>query len=272
MQYFYTDLNQIERQWFERTQRIKWLVWSYQYRRRLQEQRFITAGNECDLMGEPLDVCLELQANRYSAQDLIGILQMSLEKREEFSSTPRCIPIDPYTNQPWTIPILYKIQGWLRKQSLPIQSVPLSVYMWLQTPYVSNTLFTEQTKPYFLHTYLDMKAIYNYNRDQSVTHDHNLIQLQTICNTVGIPLSAVDWNHLLHRLDEDTWKQAWVTMVLQWNHPSDEWISSEPLLDYKVIEWKDTLRNLFQVCQCWIRPTGIGRVYRRRRRLRIGME
>jgi hypothetical protein len=88
-------------------------------------------------------------------EDIIGIIQSSLESRDEFSPIYG-IPKHPYTNTEWTVGEMYKIQGWLRKVSIQPNAVPLSVIIWIKTPYVVQTIATKNSKPYILHEYLNI--------------------------------------------------------------------------------------------------------------------
>jgi len=71
--------------------------------------------NDCDLMGDeitPDTNVLTLRTKngiiRYTVDDLVGLLKMYLEQREEFTATP-VLPKHPYTNKEWSLGDMYAV-------------------------------------------------------------------------------------------------------------------------------------------------------------------
>lgn len=259
--------------WFNRIQKFKWFLWRWQNRKRRVLQRNESYINSVDLLGEPindatsLSLCMNGKKYRYSLQDVIGIMKMTLETRVEFSSEPKQYPMDPYTNQTWKLPILYKVSGWIRKQNCTIRELPLSVCMWSQIPYLTMYHTMTHSSPYLISEHLSLQAKYAYIQDAIEDVDVYVQELKIISETVNIPYHRVNWQRV-YELDSETIERIWRPFILTWYHPHSEWYGDMDDRDIRSREWKSRMMRLYRVCGCWNddrmeRPVFRRMVYRR---------
>ena len=73
--------------------------------------------------------------------------------------------------------------------------MPYSVYMWLNSPYVSSTVYTDNSAPFLLDEYLMMNARYDFIRNDC-TRDDLLNNIGEICRVLNIRLNRIDWDAL----------------------------------------------------------------------------
>lgn len=259
--------------WWKRVQRLKQFLYKLIQKQRTNSFEQIQRNNAEDLLGMPIDpeTCLYLYQDgvesRYSLDDIIGILQMSLEQKEEFTPKPR-IPCDPYTNKEWSIPILYKVQGWLRKQKVNIANIPLSILMWIKTPYVVQNIFTSKSQPYLLTEYLHLRTKYAFMQEITEDRDAILSEMQDIAETLGIRLENVDWISL-SSMNFTRFKMIWESFLSYWYHPCSEWTPLSTV-DDRNINWKLSFIDHCKQSKCWNNLYG-RKMYRIRRKRRIGL-
>lgn len=265
------DETSIEMEWFRRVQSLKWFAKCLSYRARTR-QNANTLLNEEDLMGEPWDeevsyIALQQTQGviRYSLTDIVGMIQSSLESREEFSVV-HSVPTHPYTNQPWSLGELYMVQGWLRQQNVQIRNVPLVVCVWIRTPYVIQTLSTENSSPYFMNEYQAMKAKYNY-MESSTDRDSDMMELRFVARSLGIRMHHIQWVEL-ELLPVKVWNTIIRPFLLFWKHPLSEWIvEHERRVDVRTIQWKKDLVDRLITVGCYSINRNRQRIFRRKHRI-----
>ena len=262
---------QTEMYWYQNVQRIKWFMWKIRGRNQQTSQVI----NTCDLMGEEITDdtnILSLTTSggiiRYTVDDLVGLLKMYLEKREEFTATP-VLPKHPYTNQEWNLGELYAVQGWLRRQSIPLSQMQMSVFMWLKTPYVVQTLFDGNSYPYLIGMYGKLNAIYRYNLENS-DRDNQLVYFIQLLRRVGIDSMDVDWDEL-NNLEDVVWQSQIMPLVYLWQNPLSKWVvQNRSARDSRMSNWKRDIMERLQSLNCLTFQQVQRRIFIRRRRVRNG--
>ena len=258
--------------WIQRVQRLQSFVRIIKMRKTLRSvsQSYI---NNTDLLGDSLVdnsyiyVCLNSQKIRYTLHDVISLIQMHLEQRDQFSSKPR-LPIDPYTNKQWTTAIMYKILGWIRNQNVKYKSIPYSLSAWLHSGYI-QFFRKENTMPYHLSYYLEGNARYNYCKESNCVS--NIVNsIQHICQQYETTEyhSQIDWDKMAY-LPQDYVLKHVKPILLFWIHPNNEWITTnihKP--DYMLQRFKHDILMMAETAKCIIKNEYLDgsprRTYRRR--------
>ena len=232
-----------------------------------------TCINDTDLLGDSIEdsphisVYLNSQKIRYTVHDIISLIEMHLEQREQFSSKPR-LPIDPYTNKQWTIPIIYKIVGWLRNQNIKYKSIPYSVFAWIHSGYISF-FRRPNTMPYNVSYHLEGKAKYNYCK--TLRYAPSIINaIEHLCDVFETAEyhSRIDWDKM-SRLPQQYVLNKIKPILLYWVQPNNEWIvedANKP--DYVLQRFKHDIYMMAEAVKCILKEDNINgaprRMYRRR--------
>lgn len=237
---------------------LKWFVNCILMKKRMRENvsRIL---NEYDLMGEdiseysPDDICqVQLKGGKvcYTSDDIVGILKMNLQKREAFSVASQT-PIDPYTNEEWSVPVYYYIQGWMRRRKFNMREMPYVVYFWLNSPYVSSTMYAKYSSPYLLHEFLTSQARYEFIRNDSTRNDM-LNNVRDMIRNVNIPSRRVDWD-VLHDMDDVEWDSIWKPIIHYWYSPYCEWsVDDTSFTDERTKEWQKQIMLRLHLSNAWI--------------------
>ena len=265
---------QTEMQWYQNVQRIKWFIWKLRGRCRDDTQLI----NDCDLMGDEITAdtnVLTLTTKngiiRYTVDDLVGLLKMYLEKRDQFTTTP-VIPKHPYTNKEWSMGDMHAVQGWLRRQTIPMSMMQMSVFIWLKTPYVVQTLFDGNSIPYLQGIYGKFHSIYSFNLEDS-DRDTQLVYFSNLVRRVGINPDDIDWTELNY-LEDDVWESNIMPLVHLWQNPLSKWlVQNRQMRDHRESNWRRDIMERLKALNCLIyldnRRTFVRRSRNRRRRIEL---
>lgn len=229
--------------------------------------------NDTDLLGDPIEdlphisVYLKSQRIRYTVNDIISLIQMHLEQREQFSPKPR-LPIDPYTNKQWTIPVIYKIVGWLRNQNIKYKSIPYSVFAWIHSGYI-QFFRKPNTMPYNLSFHLEGKAKYNYCK--RLTYGPTIVNaIEQLCDLFETTEyhSRIDWDKM-SGLPQEYVLEKIKPILLFWVQPNNEWIVSDANKpDYILQRFKHDIYMMAEAAKCILKGDNLDgsprRIYRRR--------
>ena len=255
-----------ELKWYYVVQNLKWFLWKWQKQRNTVKDEYL---NDVDLMGDEFEnrpiVTLQRPQGiiRYTVEDVVGLLGMYLQNRNEFSADSK-IPMHPYLNQEWSTGDLYKVQGWLRKQTLKPMETPIPVLIWLQTPYVIQTLPSVNAKPYIMDDYVELNARYLYTIETRHHRDVQVQNLRTIMTNVGIKHSCVDWNRVAS-LEDEEWNHIFQSLIVLWYHPLSEWmVDNVNASDVRTEHWKKNVMDRLRMAKCLYRQQR--RIYVRRNR------
>ena len=270
-------LDKTKLEWYKRIQLLKFFVNSIQYRKRLRNSSE-TYLNQQDLLGDSFDdieepICsFQLNSNgkiRYTLTDIIGILKMNLEKRQEFESTAQN-PIDPYTREKWNIGTLFYVQGWLRKQNIKPSKIPLSVFMWLSSPYVYFTIKNKTSEMTLISKYLEMKSHYDYLKD-SQNKEVFIDYIFQVCKILEINTDLIHWNRL-SQIKNEQWQNICKPIIFSWSNPMNQWeyIDEFGEEDFRIIKWQRILKDCFRQLECWFPDIRFPCRRRKRRCFRIG--
>ena len=258
-------------QWIHRVQTLQQFIRTIRIRkayRNLNE----TYINDTDLLGDSIEdvpyisVYLNQQNIRYTMNDIVSLIKMHLEQNDQFSSKPR-LPIDPYTNKEWSIPIIYKVVGWLRNQNIKYKTIPYSVFSWLHSGYI-QFFRRPNTMPYHMSYYLEDKAKYNYTKEL-ICVESIINSIENLCNIFGTTEyhNRIDWEKLVN-LPQQYVLDKIKPILLFWLQPNNEWIISDANKpDYILQRFKHDIYMMAEAANCIKKMTDFGplrKIYRRR--------